>query len=195
MLKLQVIVVSTRPGRAGLPIARWFHEVAARAALFDVELVDLAEANLPLLDEPHHPRLRKYEHEHTRAWSARVAAADAFVFVTPEYNYGVPPTLVNALDYLYHEWNYKPAAFVNYGGVSGGTRAAQMARSLLVALRVMPLPDAVTIPFFANHLDREAGRFNGTEALEKSAHDVLAELLRWAEALAPMRAPRPAAAG
>src|SRR5689334_15313188 len=97
---LQVFLVSTRPGRAGAPVAEWFRDRAVRHNAFDdVELVDLAEVNLPLFDEPTHPRLRKYAHEHTKAWAARVARADAFVFVTPEYNHGAPPSLVNAIDY------------------------------------------------------------------------------------------------
>src|SRR5689334_4480755 len=119
-LKLQIVIASTRPGRVGAPVARWFHRRAEEHGGFDVELVDLAEVNLPLLDEPHHPRLRRYVHQHTQAWSARVEAADAFVFVTPEYNYGMPASLKNALDYLNQEWHYKPVGFVSYGGVSAG---------------------------------------------------------------------------
>src|SRR4051794_37691276 len=118
---LQTIVVSTRPGRAGLPVAQWFHDYARQHGKFAAELVDLAEVDLPLFDEPSHPRLRHYQHDHTRQWSARVARADAFVFVTPEYNHATPPSLVNAIDYLVHEWAYKPVGFVSYGGVSGGT--------------------------------------------------------------------------
>jgi NAD(P)H-dependent FMN reductase len=96
MLKLHVVLTSTRPGRACLPIGTWFHAFAQRHGKFDVQLVDLAVVNLPPLDEPRHPRLGQYEHAHTKAWSATVSAADAFVFVTPEYNYGSPPALLNA---------------------------------------------------------------------------------------------------
>src|SRR5437868_6347613 len=104
MPKLHVISSSTRPGRAGLPIATWFAAAVERHGKFDGRLIDLGEVNLPLLDEPHHPRLKQYQHAHTRAWSETVAAADAYVFVTPEYNYGPPPALLNALDYVFHEW-------------------------------------------------------------------------------------------
>src|SRR5690348_9990483 len=107
-LQLDVILASTRPGRAGPAIASWFLAHAERHGKFAVHLIDLALVALPLLDEPHHPRLRRYEHEHTKAWSRTIDAADAFVFVTPEYNYGSPPSLVNALDYLHYEWAYKP---------------------------------------------------------------------------------------
>jgi NAD(P)H-dependent FMN reductase len=186
MLKLHVIVASTRPGRAGLPIAQWFLERAKTHGKFEVELVDLKEVALPMLDEPRHPRLGQYEHAHTKAWSARVKSADAFVLVTPEYNYGTPPALVNALDYLFVEWAYKPAAFVSYGGVSGGTRSVQMTKQLLTTLKIMPLPEAVSIPFFSTHMTPE-GRFEGTEGMEKAAQGMLDELLRWAEALKPMR--------
>jgi NAD(P)H-dependent FMN reductase len=186
MPRLHVIIASTRPGRAGLPIGTWFHGFAARDGRFDVTLVDLAQVNLPLIDEPAHPRLRQYQHAHTKAWSATVAAADAFVFVTPEYNYGSAPALINALDYLFHEWHYKPAGFVSYGGVSGGIRSVQMTKQILPTLRMMALPEAVAIPFFSQHL--ADGVFKAAEAHEKAATAMLDELLRWSGALATLRA-------
>jgi NAD(P)H-dependent FMN reductase len=187
MLKLQVIVVSTREGRKGPYVADWFLEQARAHGKFDIEKIDLAEVNLPLVDEPNHPRLRKYEHEHTRAWSAIVDRADAYVFVTPEYNYSAPPSLINALDYLVHEWAYKPAGFVSYGGVSAGLRSAQMAKQTLTALKVMPMAEAVSIPFFQQHIDESAGTFDPGEVQAKAAEVMLNELLRWAEALKPLR--------
>jgi NAD(P)H-dependent FMN reductase len=186
MPKLHVIIASTRPGRVGPAIAAWFHGFAVRQAGFEVELIDLAEVNLPLLDEPAHPRLRQYEHPHTRKWSATVDAADAFVFVTPEYNYSTPPALLNALDYLYREWNYKPVGFVSYGGLSGGIRSVQMTKQIVTALKMMPMVEAVSIPFFPQHME-ESGTFAATEVHEKSAAEMLTELLRWAEALKPLR--------
>jgi NAD(P)H-dependent FMN reductase len=186
MLKLQVVIVSTRPQRTGVPVARWFLDRAGTHAKFDVELVDLKEVNLPLLDEPRHPRLRQYEHAHTQEWSARVSSADAFVFVTPEYNYGAPAPLVNALDYLSAEWAYKPAGFVSYGGVSGGTRSVQMAKLLMTALKIMPIPEAVTIPFVTQSLD-DAGQFKGGSSFEAAAGTMLDELHRWAGALQVLR--------
>ena len=125
MPKLTVILASVREGRAGEAIAQWFVTRAKEHGKFDVQLADLKELNLPILDEPHHPRFKKYVHDSTKAWSAIVDASDAFVFVTPEYNYTLPPALVNALDTVYHEWTYKPVGFVSYGGVSGGMRAVQ----------------------------------------------------------------------
>jgi NAD(P)H-dependent FMN reductase len=185
MLRLGIVIVSTRPGRVGPSVARWFEARARAHGKFEVRLVDLAEVALPVYDEPRHPRLGQYEHAHTRAWSEAVKALDAFAFVTPEYNYGAPPSLLNALDYLFQEWAYKPAMFVSYGGISGGLRSVQMAKLTLTALRVMPLPEAVTIPFVASQL--EAGVLKSSEALERSAATALDELHRWAEALRPLR--------
>ena len=191
MPTLQIVVTSTRPGRKGPAVAAWFHAVAQAHGAFGAQLVDLAEVALPLLDEPAHPRLRQYTHDHTKQWSARVDSADAFVFVTPEYNFGVPAPLVNALDYLVHEWAYKPVGFVSYGGQSGGMRAVQMTKLLVTALRMMPVPEAVAVPYFAQHFD-ETGLFRGTDPMAKAGRAMLDELLRWANALAPLRR-RPAA--
>ena len=184
-MKLHIIVASTRPGRAGLPVATWFLDAARRHAGFEPTLVDLAEVNLPLVDEPAHPRLRKYTRAHTQRWSALVDAADAFVFVMPEYNYSPPPALLNALDYLFHEWAYKPVAFVSYGGISGGTRSVQMIKLTLTALRMMPLPEGVIIPSFSQYL--KEGVFHATEVHEKAAAASLTELARWAAALVTLR--------
>ncbi|MDY7232430.1 NADPH-dependent FMN reductase [Hyalangium rubrum] len=184
--KLHVILCSTRPGRVGLTIGKWFHEFATQHGKFEVRLVDLAELNLPLMDEPEHPVRRLYQHEHTKAWSAIVNAADAYVFVTPEYNHGPPPALVNALDYVFHEWAYKPAGFVSYGGLSGGLRAVQVEKQSLVALKVMPIPEQVAIQMYAQYLDANKN-FTPSEHHTKAATTLLNELLRWAEALKPLR--------
>ena len=185
MSKLSVIIGSTRPGRVGLPIGQWFFERAKLHGKFEVELVDLKERNLPFLDEPKHPRLGEYEHEHTKAWSKLVSDSDAFVFVTPEYNFSAPPTLLNALDFLFHEWAYKAAGFASYGGMSGGMRAVQMLKQPLISMKVVGIPEAVTIPFFSKLM--EEGIFKGSEALEKSAVTMLDELVRWTGALAALR--------
>lgn len=187
MLKLAVVIASTRPGRVGLPVGQWFFERAKAHSKFDVALIDLKELGLPHLDEPNHPRLQKYEHEHTKAWSKTVGAVDAFAFVTPEYNYGMPPALLNALDYLYVEWNYKAAMFVSYGGLSGGTRSVQVSKLSLTALRMMPIPEAVNIPFVAKQLDDEK-RLVSNEVLERSASSCLDELFKWSQALSALRA-------
>ncbi len=186
MSKLNIIVGSTRPGRLGIAVANWFVERARSHGHFELELVDLAAVNLPMLDEPKHPSLREYEHVHTRAWSATVASADAFVFVTPEYNHGAPAPLVNAIDYLVHEWSYKPAAFVSYGGISGGTRSAEMTRQLLGAVKVVVIPEAVNIPFIFNTV--KDGVYLGGPSPDHAAQIVLDELARWDSALRALRA-------
>ncbi len=185
--KLQVIVCSTRPGRVGLSVAQWFQQYAQQHAGFDVELVDLADFDLPVYDEPQHPRLQQYQHAHTRRWSESVAAADAYVFVTPEYNYMPPPALVNALNYVYNEWNYKPCGFVSYGGVSGGLRAVQAARLHVNTLKMMAMVESVAIPSVGNHA-KPGQAFHSNELIDASAKTLLDELLRWARALQPMRA-------
>ena len=184
---LQVVTVSTREGRKGPAVAAWFEGVAKTHGKFAVEPIDLKTFNLPLMDEAAHPRLRQYQHEHTKAWSASVMRADAFVFVTPEYNLSTPPSLLNALDYLVHEWAYKPVGFVSYGGVSGGLRSVQMTKLTVTALKMMPMYEGVVLPLFASALDAETGRFAPPELQAKSGIAMLDELLRWAEALKPLR--------
>src|SRR3569833_2359199 len=147
MPKLIVIIGSTRPGRAGLPVAQWFHDRAVKHGGFAVELVDLAEENLPMMDEPHHPRLANYQHQHTKDWSAKSASADAYAFVIPEYNHAITAPVKNAIDYLNREWHHKAIGIVSYGGIAAGTRAAQQLRQVLLALTAVPLLDAVHVPF------------------------------------------------
>ena len=184
-MNLTVIIASTRPGRVGLPIANWFIERAKKDGRFEIVVADLKEVNLPIFDEPKHPRFQQYEHDHTKRWSAIVAAADAFVIVTPEYNFSAPPSIVNALDYLFREWQHKPAGFVSYGGVSGGIRSVQATKLMLTSLKVMPIPEAVTIPFFFKMMNE--GVFNGSEELDKAIPSMLDELHKWAVACKTMR--------
>ena len=190
MTLLQIVVASTREARVGPVVADWFVGQARRHAKFEVEPVDLAEVSLPLFDEPKHPRLRQYAHEHTKRWSAIVDRADAFAFVTPEYNYGAPPSLLNALDYLSQEWNYKPCGFVSYGGVSAGTRSVQMTKQVVTTLKMMPMFEAVSIPMFTQYVNKETGAFDPGAVQEDAARVMLDELLRWTEALAVLRRPR-----
>jgi NAD(P)H-dependent FMN reductase len=183
---LHVVIASTRPGRVGPPVGRWIHDLAARQGTFRVELVDLAEVGLPLLDEPKHPRLGQYTQPHTKAWSATVDAADAFVFVMPEYNHGFNAPLKNAIDFLHREWAHKPVGFVSYGGVAAGTRAVQMLKPVLTVLGMVPVTAAVPIPFVKQVLS-EDGTVTATDAMETAAKGMLDELLRWTVALREMR--------
>jgi NAD(P)H-dependent FMN reductase len=183
---LRIVIASTRPGRAGLPVANWFIEAARAHGRFDVEVTDLAELDLPFMDEPKHPRFREYTHDHTRAWSETVDASDAFVFVMPEYNFGINAPLKNAIDYLHHEWHDKPVGFVSYGGIAAGTRAVQMTKQIVSALKMLPINEAVYIPFVASRI--EDGRFNPSEVTEEAAGALLDELVRVEAALHTLRA-------
>ncbi len=184
--QLLIVIASTRPGRRGLPIGEWITQRAREHGAFDVEVADLAEINLPFMDEPNHPRMRKYTKQHTLDWSAQVDAADAFVFVMPEYNYGFNAALKNAVDYLNAEWNYKPAGIVSYGGAASGTRAAQMFKQVITTLKVVPLFEAVSMPFFMEFFN-EDGELVPNEMLEQSATAMLNELVHVEAALRPLR--------
>lgn len=187
MPRLHVLVASTRPQRKGAAVAQWITAIAKDTGLFDVHLVDLVDFDLPLLDEPNHPAERKYTQQHTMEWSASVDAADAFVFVAPEYNYGINAALKNAIDYLYFEWQYKPVGFVSYGNTSGGLRAQQMTKQVITTLKMMPVNESVAIHYIGNHVD-DQDRFTGTDAHAAAAAGMLTELHKLAEALAPLRA-------
>ena len=184
---LQVIIGSTRPGRVGSAIADWIIERASARGDFEVVVSDLAVLNLPIFDEPNHPRLRSYVNQHTKDWSAIVDRSDAFVFVIPEYNYGFNAATKNAIDYLNQEWQNKPAGIVSYGGVAAGTRAAQMLKQVMSALKMVPVVDSVNIPFVKEKLD-EDGRLKPNEIMETAATAMLDELARYGEALRPLRA-------
>ena len=183
-LNLLVVVASTRPGRNGLPVSQWFVDAAKAHGGFQVSVADLAEENLPLLDEPHHPRLANYQHDHTKRWAEKVAAADAFVFVIPEYNFGLSAPLKNAFDYLQREWRYKAASVVSYGGVSAGTRAAVAVHGVTYALNMFMVSQAVNIPFVMNQI--VDGRFDPAETTEQAATLMLDELAKVATALKPL---------
>ena len=184
--KLNIIIGSTRPGRGGAAVGHWLSEFAVGHGKFDVQLVDLADFNLPLLDEASHPVLQEYRHEHTRRWSASVDSADAYVFVTPEYDYFPPASLVNAVQVVMREWSHKPAGVVSYGGVSGGLRASQSLRQLITSVNVHPLPQVVPIPSFQQFIGDD-GVFQPSAPISEGAAGMLDELFRWAVALKTMR--------
>jgi len=183
MYKLKIISSTVRPGRKGPTVAAWVADVARKHGSFEVEVIDLGEVNLPLMNEANHPMLRKYEHEHTKKWSATIDAADAFIFVTSEYDFGYPASLRNALEYLFQEWAFKAAGVVSYGGVSAGTRAARSLQGDLVSLKIMPLMDtAVHIPFFTQFIN-DKGEMVGNDKMQEAANKMLTELVRWTKGL------------
>jgi NAD(P)H-dependent FMN reductase len=180
-----IVIASTRPGRGGWPVAQWFIQRATDHGGFEIEVVDLVDFKLPLLDEPNHPRLREYVNPHTHEWSERVGAADAFVFVTPEYNHGYPASLKNAIDYLHHEWRYKPVGFVSYGGVAAGTRSVEQLQQVVTAVKLYPLIEQVNIPFYQQFLKDEAIEAN--EVMEHAAVALLDQLVKMEAVLRPLR--------
>ena len=186
MTRLKILITSTRPGRAGPHFASWIEGLAQTMPGFEVEVIDLAEVNLPFMDEPEHPTKRQYSHEHTKAWSRRIDAADAFVVIAAEYNFGFTAVFKNAIDYLHFEWKHKPVGFVGYGGVAGGTRSIQMMKLVLTSLSMMPVPEAVYLPFYRQFFDAE-GKFAPTEDHNKAGLTMLASVEKWAGVLAPMR--------
>ncbi|MER7892903.1 GNAT family N-acetyltransferase [Micromonospora sp. NPDC094482] len=186
-LQVLVIVASTRPGRLGPAIADWFVRATLPEAAgggISLDVADLADIGLPLLDEPEHPSSGRYVHEHTHAWSRRVAAADAFVVITPEYNYGMPAALKNALDFLYHEWAWKPVGFVSYGNTSAGTRSVQMTKQVVTTLKMMPIGATVALRIADSTRD---GQVLESAGLQESARRVLSELSRVARAMRSLR--------
>ncbi|BDI23658.1 FMN reductase [Herbiconiux sp. L3-i23] len=186
-MRIMVIVGSVRPGRIGPPIAEWVTDELGLRDDIDIDLVDLAELDLPLMNEPNHPVLRRYTFDHTIAWSERVEQADAFVFVTPEYNHSFSPALKNALDYLNHEWRRKPVTFVSYGGVSAGTRGVVALKPVVTGLGLVPTLLNVEINFPGNQLDDD-GAFRPTDSQRERFSGAVGELAELSAALAPLRA-------
>ncbi|HWS34361.1 MAG TPA: bifunctional NAD(P)H-dependent oxidoreductase/GNAT family N-acetyltransferase [Actinoplanes sp.] len=175
-VRVLVLTCSTRPGALGPSVAQWFTEAVGPDAA-DLVPVGLGDLDLPFLDEEEHPSSGVYRHEHTRRWSAMVAAADGFVAVTPEYNYGMPAALKNALDYLSREWAWKPIGFVSYGHTSAGTRAVQHAKQVVTTLRMVPLGATVAIRIGSPPDPARAA----------AAVGLLDELVQVAQALRPLR--------
>ncbi|RAJ98148.1 NAD(P)H-dependent FMN reductase [Larkinella arboricola] len=186
MYNLKIINSTVRPSRKGPIITEWIAEVAHQHSEFNVEVLDLAQINLPMMNEPAHPRLKQYEHEHTKQWSAKIEEADAFIFITAEYDHSYPAPLKNALEYLVQEWGYKAAGIVSYGGVSAGTRAATSLKTDLIALKVVPLFEAVNIPFFDQFINDEA-EFVPNESTQRAAQLMLTELVRWTKGMLVIR--------
>ena len=145
MLKIAIIIGSTRPGRNGEAVAKWVYEIAQKRSDAEFELVDIKDFNLPLLDEPVPPIMGQYSKPHTKAWAAKIGSFDGYVFVTPEYNHGISGALKNAIDFLFREWNDKAAGFVSYGG-AGGARAVEQLRLVLAEVQMATVRNQVCSP-------------------------------------------------
>ncbi|WP_437769243.1 NAD(P)H-dependent oxidoreductase [Sorangium sp. So ce281] len=185
MLKVAIILGSTRPGRNGEAVAKWVHDVATKKGGADYELVDIKDFDLPLLDEPAPPSMGQYTKPHTKAWAAKIDSFDAFVFVTPEYNHGTSGALKNALDYLYKEWNNKAAGFVSYGS-AGGSRAVEQLRLVMAELQIADVRSQVMLSLFDDFENFSV--FKPRPRHEKSVGTLLDQLLAWAGAMKTLRA-------
>jgi NAD(P)H-dependent FMN reductase len=183
---LLIVIASTRPTRVGDVVGAWVDSQAKAQGAFEVTTADLAVLDLPLMDEPEHPRLRRYRHEHTRAWSRMVEGADAAVFVMPEYNSSFNAPLKNAVDYLVLEWAYLPVGLLSYGGVNGGSRAVQALRPVLTNLSAVPTGSPVLVHHVAQHVTD--GVFSPSAGTAAATPAMLEELAELATALAPLRA-------
>jgi NAD(P)H-dependent FMN reductase len=192
MLKVAIITGSTRPGRKSETVARWVHGIAAQRSDAAFEVVDIADFDLPLLDEPMPPILNQYSKPHTKAWAARIGTFDAFVFVTPEYNHSTSGALKNAIDYLYREWNDKVAGFVSYGGV-GGARAVEHLRLIMGEIKVADVRAQVALSMFTDF--ENFSTFKPGPHQEPAVTAMLDEVVAWGEALRAMRVKRASAAG
>ena len=175
---LQIVIASTRPGRVGEPTGRWVAERAEKHGGFDVEIVDLAEIDLPMFAEPRHPRLGDYTHQHTRDFSALIDRAAGYVLVFPEYNHSYNAALKNALDHLNREWAGKPVGLVSYGGVAAGARATVALEPVLIALQMRPA-GFVPIPFINQflHDEGEHRHFTPNTEVESGTDTMLDDLL------------------
>ena len=184
MLKIGIIVGSTRPGRRGAPVAEWAHELLKSRKDAEFELVDIADYHLPLLDEPAPPFMRQYSKDHTKVWSAKIDSLDAFIFVTPEYNHGISAALKNAIDYLFHEWHNKAAGFIGYGG-SSGIRAVESLRLVLGEVKVACVRAQVNVSL---HTDFENYTISKPHEQHAKAVQLMAdEVLAWGGALRGLR--------
>ena len=184
MVRIAIVVGSTRPNRNAADVADWVHEHASARTDARFELVDIADQHLPLLDEPLPPSLGQYAHEHTKAWSAKIASYDGFVFVTPEYNHSVPAALKNAVDYLYAEWNNKAIGFVSYGS-AGGTRAVEAWRLIAAEVQMADVRAQVFLPFGSEF--GEDFSFQPTEGATGALQALFDQVVAWAQALKPLR--------
>ena len=180
MLKVGIITGSTRPNRKSLDVAKWVLEAARTRSDAEYELVDIKDFELPLLDEPMPPSLGQYQQPHTKRWAAKIDSLDAFVFVSPEYNHGIPGVLKNAIDFLFAEWNHKAAGFVSYGA-AGGARAVEQLRLVLAEVHVATVRAQVLLSMVSDF--EHFTTFKPSSHHEKSMGTVLDQVVTWGGAL------------
>jgi NAD(P)H-dependent FMN reductase len=184
MLRIAIIIGSTRPGRKGEAVARWAYDIACKRADAEFDLVDIQDFNLPLLDEPFPPSMGQYTHEHSKRWAAKIASFDAFVFVTPEYNHATSGALKNAIDFLYGEWVNKAAGFIGYGGTSAA-RAVENLRLIMGELQVATVRAQVGLSLFTDFENFSV--FKPAAMQEQYVHTMLDQVIAWGGALKALR--------
>ncbi|WP_310723066.1 NAD(P)H-dependent oxidoreductase [Streptomyces sp. N2A] len=186
MIRIGIIIGSTRPGRNGDRVAQWVRDLAAEHAgeAADFEVVDLNDYALPLLDEAVPAAKAPGRQPHTRRWAERIGSYDAYVVVTPEYNTAPPAALTNAIDYLYAEWAGKPVGYVGYGSF-GAVMAVQRLRAQAGVLRMADIGPQVALSLREDFVDFVD--FRPRELHTAELHRLVDELLAWARALAPLR--------
>jgi len=184
MIKLGIIIGSTRPGRNSEAVAKWVYELAIKRKDAKFELVDIKDYYLPLLDEPVPASMQQYMQPHTKLWSEKIKSFDAYIFVTPEYNHAAPGALKNAIDYLYTEWNNKAAAFVSYGS-AGGVRAVENLRLIMGELQVADVRAQVAFSLFTDFENYSV--FKPAPQKEAEINTMLDQLIAWASALKTLR--------
>jgi NAD(P)H-dependent FMN reductase len=185
MLKVAIIIGSTRPGRQAEGVARWVYDIASKRSDAAFEIVDIKDFNLPLLDEPVPAAMGQYSQPHTKAWAAKIEQFDAFVFVTPEYNHGPSAALKNAIDFLYREWNNKSVGFVGYGG-SGGARSVEILRQVVSNVELADVRAQVGLSLVTDF--ENFTTFRPGSHLEPTVTGMLNQVIAWGEALKPLRA-------
>jgi NAD(P)H-dependent FMN reductase len=184
MLRVAIIIGSTRPNRNGEAVAKWVYEIARKRTDAEFELVDIKDFSLPLLDEPVPPSLGQYTKEHTKVWAAKIDSFDAYVFVTPEYNHGTSGALKNAIDFLYKEWNNKAAGFVGYGSALGA-RAVEHLRLVMGELQVADVRAQVGLSLFTDFENFSV--FKPAPHHEQSVNNMFDQVIAWGGALKTLR--------
>lgn len=184
MTKIQIILGSTRPNRNGKAVAEWVYEIARKRSDVEIELVDVATYDLPLLDEPMPPSMGQYSKDHTKAWSSKIAEADGYVFIVAEYNHGITGALKNAIDYLYSEWTNKSAGFVSYGS-AGGVRAVEHMRGVLGEMQIADVRNSVQLSLITDF--EHYSTFRPHARHEQEVEAMLDQVVSWAKALETVR--------
>ena len=184
MLKVAIITGSTRPGQNGKAVSQWIFDLAKVREDADFEIIDIADHNLPLLDEPIPPLIGPYTKVHTKRWASKIKTFDAFVFVTAEYNHGIPGALKNAIDFIFKEWNNKVAGFVSYGS-AGGVRAVEQLRLVMAEVKVATVRAQVQLSIYTDF--ENFTKFKPHSVHKKSVHNMLDEVIVWGNALKTVR--------